>query len=149
MIFPPSICNYIYYNTPMLDFICVLLIFFEIIFTVICVKKLVELENKVNDFHIKMLEYTKKILETIDEIKKIITKINKITKILTNKKLHQIKNLIMMTMDIIQLVILIKSLKLSKGLKSIDFKVIKNLMFAKATQEIIKKVLNGIQNLCV
>lgn len=133
----------------MLDFICILLIFFEIIFTVFCVKKIIELEIKVNEIHVKMLEGAKKILEINDEIRKIITKINKIIRILTNKKLHQIRRIIMMTLDIIQVTILIRSLNVSKGLKSIDFKVLKKLLYAKAGQEIIKKVLNAIQNLCV
>ena len=48
----------------------ILLIIFEIIFTVYCVKILIQLENKVNIFHAKMLEIATATLQTNDKIKK-------------------------------------------------------------------------------
>ena len=99
----------------MLNFISTLsiflLIFLEIALTIFCVKKMQILETKVNEMHLKMLENAKKILEINDEVKKTIKKTNKIIKILSNKKLHQIRKIIMMIVDIIQLIMLIKSLE--------------------------------------
>lgn len=132
----------------MLDFICVLLIFIEIIFTVFCVKKLCALEIKVNEIHVKMLDGARKILEINDEIRNIIQKTNKIIKILANKRLHQIRRIIMYTIDIVQVIILIKSLNLQKGKKALNFKILKNLAYAKIIQQIIKKILDFTQNLC-
>ncbi len=132
----------------MLDFICVLLIFIEIIFTVFCVKKLCKFEIQVNEIHAKMLDGARKILEINDEIRNIIQKTNKIIKILANKRLHQIRRIIMYTIDIVQVIILIKSLNLQKGKKALNFKILKNLAYAKIIQQIIKKILDFTQNLC-
>ena len=129
-------------------FSIILLIFVEIFTTVFCVKKLLKYETKVDETHVKMLEKAKEILEINDEIQKTIVKINKVIRILSNKKLHQIKNIIMMTLDIIQVVILIKSLNFSKGIKSINFKTLQKLAYAKIGHQVAKKVLDFAQNLC-
>lgn len=125
-----------------------LLIFVEIFLTIFCVKKLQNFEAQVDKIHINMLENAKKILEINDEIRKTLKKINKVMKIITNKRFHQIRRIIMITIDVIQLTILIKSLNLSKGLKSIDFKVLKNIAYAKIGQEVLKKIFDFAQNLC-
>lgn len=126
----------------------ILLIIFEIIFTVYFVKILIQLENKVNIFHAKMLEIATATLQTNDKIKNVLTKFNKIVRIITNKKFHQIKRIVLMTSDIIQTILLIKSLNLSKGLKSINLNLLKKVTFARIGQQIIKKFLNFLQNLC-
>jgi len=126
----------------------ILLIFVEIALTVFCVKKIQAFEEKVNEFHLKMLEKATEILKINDEIRTTLKKINKVVKIITNKKLHQIRRIVMMTIDIIQVIILLKSLNLSKGIKSIDFKVLKKVAYAKVGQQIIKKFLDFAQNLC-
>lgn len=142
----------LYYNTSMLDIISTfsicLLIIVEIILTVFCVKKICFLENCVDEIHLKMLEKAKEILELNDEINKILKKINKVIRIISNKKFHQIKRLIMMIIDIIQMIFLLKSLNLSKGLKSVDFKLLRKIAYLKVGQQIFKKVLDFAQNLC-
>lgn len=136
----------------MLEFISTLsiflLIFVEIALTIFCVKKLQALEIKINELHLKMLEGAKKVLEVNDEVQKIIQKVNKIIKIISNKKLHQVKRLIMMTIDVIQVIMLLKSLNLSKGVKSINFKLLKNVAYARIAQQIIRKFMDFAQNLC-
>lgn len=125
-----------------------LLIFVEIFLTIFCIKKLQNFEAQVDKIHISMLENAKKILEINDEIRKTLKKINKVMKIITNKRFYQIRRIIMITIDVIQITILIKSLNLSKGLKSIDFKVLKNIAYAKIGQEALKKIFDFAQNLC-
>lgn len=125
-----------------------LLIFVEIFLTIFCVKKLQNFEAQVDKIHLDMLENAKKILEINDEIRKTLKKINKVMKIITNKRFHQIRRIIMITIDVIQITILIKSLNLSKGLKTIDFKVLKNIAYAKIGQEALKKIFDFAQNLC-
>ena len=136
----------------MLEYISIfsiyMLIIFEIIFTLFCVKKIIQCEKRVDEIHLKMLEGAKKILEVNDEIRATLKKANKVIKILTNKRLHQIKHIFMITLDIIQTIILIRSLNLSKGLKSINYGVLRKLAYAKVLQQALKKALDFAQNLC-
>lgn len=129
----------------MLEFITtlsiLLLIFIEIVLTIFCVKKLQAFEIKIDEINLKMLEGAKKVLEINDEIQKIIKKINKIIRILSNKKLHQAKRMIMMTIDVIQVIMLIKSFDLAKGKKKINFKLLKNVAYARITQQVLRKFL--------
>lgn len=132
----------------MLVFAHIFLIILEIITAFFIVKGLIKLENKVNEIHITMLEKAKQILEINDEIKKVLSKINKVIRILTNKRLHQIKRIIMMSLDIIQMITLIRTFKVSKGLKHIDFDLLKKLAYARVTQQVLRKILDFAQNLC-
>jgi hypothetical protein len=132
----------------MLVFAHIFLIILEIIVAFFIVKGLIKLENKVNEIHITMLQKAKQILEINDEIKKVLSKINKVIRIINNKKLHQIKRIIMMSLDIIQMITLIKSLKLSKGLKSINYNLLKKLAYARIAQQALRKFLDFAHNLC-
>ena len=125
-----------------------MLMIFEVIFTIFCVKKISKAQVCVEEIHVKMLEGAKKILEINDEIRKVLKKINKVVKIITNKKLHQIKRIIMLAMDIIQIIMLFRSLNLSKATKTLDLKLLKNIAFARIGQQIVRKVLDSVQNLC-
>ena len=132
----------------MLVFAHIFLIILEIITAFFIAKGLIKLENKVNEIHITMLEKAKQILEINDEIKKVLSKINKVIRIITNKRLHQVKRIIMMSLDIIQVITLFKTLKVSKGLKTIDFDLLKKLAYARVTQQVLRKILDFAQNLC-
>ena len=136
----------------MLDIISILsiflLIFVEIFLTVFCVKKISLIQARVEEIHLKMIENATKILEINDEIRKTLKKVNKVIRILMNKKFHQIRKILMMTIDIVQVVLLVKSLNLSKGLKSIDIDLLKKLAYAKVGQQVLRKILDFAQNLC-
>lgn len=125
-----------------------LLIIIEIIVTIICVKKLCASIDYVDCIHVKMLNNARKILEFNDELKKTLKKINKVVRILTNKRLLQTKRMIMMLMDIIQVILLFKSMNLQKGSKSIDINLLKNVAYTRIIQQILKKLLDGILNFC-
>lgn len=125
-----------------------LLIIFEIIVTIICVKKLCVCVDIVDELHVKMLDGARKLLEINDEIRKTLKKINKVVKILTDKKLHQIKRMVLMTMDIVQIILLLKSLNLQKGVKSLNISLLKNVAYARIIQQVLKKILDGILNFC-
>lgn len=147
-----KISSFVYYNTPMLDIISTLsiylLIFVEIFLTIFCVKKIQIFENKIDKIHVEMIEKATQILEVNDEIRKNLKKINKVIRILANKRFHQIRRIIMMTIDIVQLILLLKSLKLSKDLKKIDVGLLKKIAYAKIGQEVIRKFLDFAQSLC-
>ena len=125
-----------------------LLIIFEIFFTVFCVKKILSFEKYIDEIHVKMLEGAKRVLEINDEVNKAIKKVNKIIKMISNKRFHQIKRIIMTTVDIVQIVILLKTLNIKKGIKEVDFKTLKKLALTGFSSGLIKKVLDFAQNLC-
>ncbi len=125
----------------MLDFICIITIFLEIFVVAFCCIKLVELEKKVYQFNDKLNETGEKIINTCQEIRKAIHKVNKVINFLTNKKFWQIKKIIFMIIETIQIITLIKSLDFSKGLKSINYRNLKKLFFAQVSKEIIRKIL--------
>jgi len=125
----------------MLDFICILSIILEIFVVSFCCIKIVELEKKVYKFNDKLNETGEKILIACQNIRKTKQKTNKIINFLTNKKFWQIKKIIFMIIETIQIITLIKSLDFSKGLKSINYRTLKKLFFAQISKEIIRKIL--------
>ena len=142
----------LYYNTSMLDIISILsiflLIFVEIFLTIFCVKKIRVFQAKVEEIHVQMIDMATEILKINDEIRQTLKKINKVIRILMNKKFHQIRKILMMVLDVVQVIMLVKSLNLSKGLKSIDIGLLKKLAYAKVSQQVLRKILDFAQNLC-
>lgn len=131
----------------MLDFIFIFTIFLEIVLTVICSKKLIELEKKVSMVDKKLKTIYALTCEINTKIKGTIGKINKFVSIITNKKLIKIRQIIKITINVVQIIILIKSLNFSKGLKSINYKNIKRLLFAQGLRQIIKNIFINLNKL--
>ena len=131
----------------MLDFIFIFTIFLEIVLTVICSKKLIELEKKVSIVDKKLKTIYTLTCEINTKIKGTIGKINKFVSIITNKKLIKIRQIIKITINVVQIIILIKSLNFSKGLKSINYKNIKRLLFAQGLRQIIKNIFINLNKL--
>ena len=86
-----------------------------------------------------VLEYGKKILEINLLLKDAIKKINKVISILTNRRFLSALRIIQFTISVVQIVVLIKSLDFSKGLKSINFKKIKKVFYTQIFKELFKK----------
>ena len=125
----------------MLDFVFITLIFFEIILTTLCVIKITEAEKEVKKLHKKLILTFNLILEINEQIKTRISKINKVVSFITNKKLIKISQIIRTIIDIIQIILLLRSLNLSKGLKSINYKNIKKLILVETSRRILRKIL--------
>ena len=126
----------------MLDFVFILLIILEVILSTIIVLKIIELEKRVVLINEKLTVSSKIIFIVNDKIKKTITTINKFVSIVTNKKFIQISKIIRITLNIIEIIILLRSLDLSKGLKSINYKNIKKLVFAQIVRKMLRKAFN-------
>lgn len=124
----------------MLDFVFTVTIFLEIILTCIIVIKIQQLETKIKKLNEELTLIGKLILEINSKIKDIISKINKVVAIFKNKKLIQISKIIKISIDIIQIIILIRSFNLTKGIKSINIKTIKKLFLAQITKSLVKKI---------
>ena len=128
----------------MLDFVFIIVIFFEIILTALCVVKLIEFEKKCIQINEKLILTGDIILAANEKIKAAITKINKIVSFITNKKLIKIGQILRITIDVIQVILLIRSLNLSKGFKSINYENIKKLLFVETSRRILRKILMSL-----
>lgn len=127
----------------MLNFVFILLIILEIFFTVFCVQKILICEKKVEELNEKVIAWGKIIIEFHQKLNSVIEKINKVVSIFTNKKFIQIKKIIQITIDIVQIIILFRSLDFSKGLKkAFNFKNAKKILLAQITRELARKVLS-------
>lgn len=128
----------------MLDFVFITLIFFEIILTTLCIIKIINIEKKVKILHEKLILTFNMILAINKQIKTTITKINKVVSFITNKKLIKISQIIRTTVDIIQIILLVRTLNLSKGFKSINYKNIKKLLLIETSRRILRKILMAL-----
>ena len=128
----------------MLDFVCIFLIFIEIITTFFFVKKLNQWEKKVYIYNFKLLEEGEKIISTCKQIRITIQKINKVLSFVTSQKWIRIKNIIVITIETIQLVALLRSLKDSKTGKILSLENIKKIFLASATQHLIRKIISFV-----
>ena len=128
----------------MLDFVFIIVIFFEIILTALCVVKLIEFEKKCIQINEKLILTGDIILAANEKIKTAITKINKVVSFITNKKLIKIGQILRITIDVIQIILLIRSLNLSKGFKSINYENIKKLLFVETSRRILRKILMSL-----
>lgn len=126
----------------MLDFVFILLIILEVILSTIIVLKIIALEKYILLLNKKLTCASKMIFIVNNKIKKTIISLNKFVSIVTNKKFIQISRIIRITLNIIEIVILLRSLDLSKGLKSINYKNIKKLVFAQIVRKMLRKAFN-------
>ena len=125
----------------MLDFVCILTIFLEIFVVGLCCTKLIELQKRIDIINEKLAIKGEKIIEACKNIRNAIKKINKVVNVITNKRFWRIKKIIFMVVDTIQLIMFLKTLDFSKGIKSINYKTIKKLLLAQVSKEIIRKIL--------
>ncbi len=129
----------------MLDFVCIFSIFLEVILTTVIINRVIKLEKKVEEINKKLIEAGNVIVIAVKKVTNIVSKINKIASFVTNKKIWQIKRFIILTIDIIQFIVLIRSLNFSKGLKSINYKNLKKLLFAQALRGLIRNILKNVE----
>ncbi len=125
----------------MLNFVFILSIFLEIFVTYIIISKLIIFEKKINELHLQMLENAKVILIANQKFKKSISKINKVVSFVTNKKFITFRKILALSINIIEIILLLRSLDFSKGLKSINFKTIKKLLLTQTLRSFAKKII--------
>ncbi len=129
----------------MLDFVCIFSIFLEVILTTVIINRVIKLEKKVEEINKKLIEAGNVIVIAVKKVTNIVSKINKIASFVTNKKIWQIKRFIILTIDIVQFIVLIRSLNFSEGLKSINYKNLKKLLFAQALRGLIRNILKNVE----
>ena len=131
----------------MLDFVFILLIFLEIILSAICVVQLIKIEKKVIAYNQNLIILGERVLEVNKIIRDTIKKINKVISIFSNRKFILIRKILRYTLNTIQIILFLKSLNLSKGLKSINYKTIKKILYAEIARKILVKILDIIKDL--
>lgn len=129
----------------MLDFVCIFSIFLEVILTTVIINRVIKLEKKVEEINKNLIETGNVIVIAVKKVTNVVSKINKIASFVTNKKIWQIKRFIILTIDIVQFIVLIRSLDFSKGLKSINYKNLKKLLFAQALRGLIRNILKNVE----
>ncbi len=130
----------------MLDFVFILLIILEVILSTIIVLQIIKLEKRIILLNEKLTISSEIIFIINNKIKKVIITLNRFVSIITNKRFIQIRKIIRITLNIIEIIILLRSLNLSKGIKSINYKNIKKLFFAQILRRIIRKSITYFAN---
>lgn len=129
----------------MLDFVFILCAILEITATIFIVVKISKFEKQINIINENLVLVHGIILEVLKQLRNIISKINKVVRIFQNKKFILAANIIKTTLTIIQVIILIQSIRnsqnLLKNLKGINFKVIKKLLMANAIYKLVKYLM--------
>ncbi len=122
-------------------FLVIFAIFLEIILTVIAVLKITQLEKKVIQYNEKLAVTGKIIIETCIKVKETVRNVNKVVKIIVNKKTISAFKILRILINTIQIITLIRSLDLSRGLKSIKFKNIKRVVMTEFIRKFIRKLV--------
>lgn len=125
----------------MYDFIFILTAIFEILLTCLCIDRILKLEKKVIALNGTITLYANIILELNKKISNIISKINKVVSIITSKRLLMIKKTVRILIDVVQIIILIRSLNLKNGLKSLNFEAVKKIIMTETIRQLIKKLV--------
>ncbi len=121
-------------------FLVIFAIIFEIILTNIAVLKIIQLEKKVIQYNENLTIAGKIIINTSAKIKETIKNVNKVVKLVVNKHTINAFKIIRTTINVIQIITLIRSLDLSKGLK-INYKNIKKIVITEFIRKIIRKLV--------
>lgn len=124
----------------MLDFVFIFTSVIEIILTGLCIFQILKLEKRVIELNHTLIYYHELILEINKKVKEILSKINKVVSIIKDRRFQVARKILHFSIDTIQIILLIRSLNFSKGLKSIDFTTLKRV----ATAEIVKRVIRRL-----
>lgn len=131
----------------MLEFLFIILIFLEIALCYFAIGKILELEKKIIKLNEIVIEKGKFINDAHKKTQKIIKKINFFVSIVTNKKLWQIKKIISVTIDVIQLLIIFRSFNFEKGVK-FNLNNVKKLLLTGLGRQVIKRLINYLSFAC-
>ena len=117
----------------------IILLIAEIISTVFLVVKFKKAAKKIEELNLKILSTAKTITNTFSKIRNTIHKINKLVLIITDKKFKKIHAIIKFSISLIEVFIFVRTIKLSKGFKTLGFKDIKKILLAKIVKNLVFK----------
>ena len=119
----------------------IILIIFEIVLTCFVVIKLEQSRLKVETINEKLSCVAASTLVICTKVKEYVLKVNKFVSIITSKKIQRIHTILKYTLNIAEIVILIKTMDFSKG---INYKNIKKLLYTEVSKKLIFKILKFI-----
>ena len=128
----------------MLDFCFLILTILEICLTIFLVKTFIMLENRVNEFHEKIILVVTEALVINDTIRETVKKINKVLRFIANKRFYQVLNILKVSFDTFQIVLFLRSFDYKKGL---NYKNIKRLFMSEIARRFLRKILINSANL--
>lgn len=134
----------------MLDFVFILATFLEIAATVFIVVKINKFEKKIKELNENLILIHGVILEVLKQIRQVVSKINKVVKIFQNRRFIITANILKYTITAVQIIILVRSIvksgSLLKKFKSINFKVVRKLLYANAVYKLVSYILKLCAN---
>lgn len=122
----------------------IILIIFEIALTSFAVIKLNRSIEKVEAINKKLSFAANSTLVICNKVKEYVFKVNKFVSIITSKKIQRIHTVIKYALNIAEIVILIRTMDFSKGIKSLNYKNIKKLLLANVSKKLIFRIMNFI-----
>ena len=131
----------------MLNLVFVSLIFTEIIAVCFAVFKLITLEKRVLEINSRVVEYIPIVESMHFKIQKGIKALNFVVSIFTNKKIIQIRKTISSIISIIEVILVLQSIDVKRGFR-FNFKNYKKLLFAGATRQLIRKIIDYFVVFC-
>lgn len=109
------------YNTEMEQLVYIFTIILEIIVAYQIGAKIVQWDKKVVALNISVIEIEDKIPETVKKIKDYTKKLNKVLNIFIKIKQSKVRKIIMFSLNALEVFLMIKSLKSTKGFKKLKF----------------------------
>ena len=131
----------------MLDFLYIILIFLEIAGLYFAIIKILEFDKKLQKYSETVIEKGKIIADTQLKIQNTARKINRVISFLKNENVWRAKRIITTAISVIEVIIILKSFKMKKGVK-FNLKNLKKLLLTSLSREVIKKIFNGIALVC-
>lgn len=134
----------------MLNFILIILIFLEIFGLYYAIQKLIEFDKKIREISDIVEQKAEVINEIHLKIQNTIHKINTVIaflKKIKNSRIWKIKRVISTLISVIELILILKSFNLKKGVR-FNLKNVKKLMFTKLSKVVIKKIFSSMAFAC-
>ena len=134
----------------MLNLIFIILIFLEIFVLYIVIQKLIEFDNKIKKLADVVEQKGKIINEMHLKIQKIIRKINTVVSFLRkiqSSRIWKIIKVISIVISTVELILIIKSFNVKKGVR-FNLKNVRKLLLARLGKIVIKKFFNTVVMAC-
>ncbi len=120
----------------------IILIIFEIVLTIFVVLKLQKARNSVKELNEQLKILGEAVLISFVKVKNIVIKTNRVVAFVTNEKFVRVHSIIKIFITSLQIFIFIKTLDFSKGIKNLNFKNIKKILFSQIAKKLALKAVN-------
>ncbi len=120
----------------------IIVIFVEIVLTVFAVLKLEKARKTIKNLNEQLKIFAQTVLVSFVKVKNIMTKTNKLVAFVTNKKLVRIHSVLKILATFLQILIFIKTLDFSKGMKNLNFKNLKKIFLSELAKNLTFKAIN-------